>query len=316
MSTTGKVLLSLLLVLGGSVDLFAQGTGPRGLGGVVTSPILVASGANPMKIEVANTYSSSINNETGSLDWQTTANELLIGSRTAATGTGRVVRFLAQNNNGGTNFSQIALGANSLPVLKQGYMTLAGANVSDPTAGTWFSYGNITHTGTSGTVVNTAITPTYNQSSGTASNTDLLINRTETATGSGAQNFVDFQRGGTSQFRVTSGKAAQGTQVSTAQATAPTCSTNCGTSPSVAGSDTSMLVTMGSSGVPASGWVVTFNGTWATRPACQVTMAKAGMVVGKQALTVVTTTTNLTVVTNGTAPATTDEYQITCIGRQ
>jgi hypothetical protein len=73
---------------------------------------------------------------------------------------------------------------------------------------------------------------------------------------------------------------------------------------------------MGASGVPASGWVITFNGTWASAPACTVQMAKAGMVVGKMPLTVVTTTTTITVVTNGTAPATTDVYSIHCGGLQ
>lgn len=46
-----------------------------------------------------------------------------------------------------------------------------------------------------------AITPTYNQS-GAASQTDLLINRTETAVGSGAQNLIDAQVGGASKFKV------------------------------------------------------------------------------------------------------------------
>jgi hypothetical protein len=111
-------------------------------------------------------------------------------------------------------------------------------------------------------------------------------------------------------------KGTGAAQLSTAQTTAPTCSSNCGTSPSVAGTDSAMRVTMGSSGSPASGFVVTFNGTWAAAPVCTVQMAKAGMVVGKQPLTVVTTTTTLTVVTNGTAPATTDVYAITCVGVQ
>jgi len=61
-------------------------------------------------------------------------------------------------------------------------------------AGVWS-----TNTATSGTITRLAITPTYNQASGTAANTDLLINRTETAVGSGAQRLADFQVGGTSK---------------------------------------------------------------------------------------------------------------------
>ena len=56
---------------------------------------------------------------------------------------------------------------------------------------------------TSGTgAVGVTITPTYNQTSGTVANTDLLINRTQTAVGSGAQLLIDAQVGGVSQFKV------------------------------------------------------------------------------------------------------------------
>ncbi len=92
----------------------------------------------------------------------------------------------------------------------------------------------------------------------------------------------------------------------------PTCSTNCGTSPTVTGVNAAFTVTMGATGVPASGWVVTFNGTLAASPQCMVTMAKAGMAATKQALTVVTNTTTMTVVTNGAAPANGDVYTALC----
>jgi hypothetical protein len=96
--------------------------------------------------------------------------------------------------------------------------------------------------------------------------------------------------------------------------TAPTCTTNCGTSPSVVGNDSGFTVTMGGTGSPASGWVITFNNTWSAAPACTVQMALTGMVVGKMVLTAVTTTTTLTAVTNGTAPANSDKYHVVCIG--
>lgn len=115
---------------------------------------------------------------------------------------------------------------------------------------------------------------------------------------------------------VTITTGAQPNQIRTAQTTPPTCSTNCGTSPSIVGTDTAMLVTMGATGSPASGWVVTFNGTWAAAPSCVVQMAKTGMVVGKQALTAVASTGVLTVVTNGTAPANADVYAVHCFGVQ
>jgi len=48
-------------------------------------------------------------------------------------------------------------------------------------------------TNTSGASPYMQLMPVYNQTSGTASNTDLLINRTETAVGSGAQLIIDAQ---------------------------------------------------------------------------------------------------------------------------
>lgn len=57
-------------------------------------------------------------------------------------------------------------------------------------------------TASSGTQIFAAIKPTYNQTS-TAAGTDLLINRTNTAIGSGAQKLIDAQVGGTSRFLVT-----------------------------------------------------------------------------------------------------------------
>ena len=65
---------------------------------------------------------------------------------------------------------------------------------------------------TSGTNQIVKIVPVYNQSSGTAANTDLLINRTETAVGSGAQYLFDAQVGGVSKFNVTNtGRVGIGT---------------------------------------------------------------------------------------------------------
>jgi len=61
---------------------------------------------------------------------------------------------------------------------------------------------NVTNTATSGSQYGFQINPTYNQASGTGTNTDLLINRTETAIMSGTQLLEDLQVGGTSKFSV------------------------------------------------------------------------------------------------------------------
>jgi hypothetical protein len=105
-----------------------------------------------------------------------------------------------------------------------------------------------------------------------------------------------------------------GTHLRTLQQTVPTCTTNCGTSPSVIGSDTAGVITLGTT--PASGFQLNFNLTWqgGTGPACSVTPALATMVVGKLPIAVVTTTTTMTVTTNGTAPATADKYSYICVG--
>ena len=54
-----------------------------------------------------------------------------------------------------------------------------------------------THSETSGSNVAARIVPTYNQASGTAANTDLLVNRTETAIGSGTQRLASMRVGST-----------------------------------------------------------------------------------------------------------------------
>lgn len=58
-------------------------------------------------------------------------------------------------------------------------------------------------TQTSGTQVAVSITPTYNQVTSTAANTDLLVNRIQTSLGSGLQLLADFQVAGTSKFNIT-----------------------------------------------------------------------------------------------------------------
>jgi len=76
-----------------------------------------------------------------------------------------------------------------------------GLNLTQPNTWTGLPTVSITGTASSTTDYGFKITPTYNQTS-TASATDLFINRTQTAVGSGSQNLADWQVGGTSEFRV------------------------------------------------------------------------------------------------------------------
>lgn len=70
----------------------------------------------------------------------------------------------------------------------------AADNAVEVSSGTFFN--------TSGSSAAVALLPTYNQTSGTSSNTDFLVNRTQTAVGSGEQNLVDLQVSGSSKFKV------------------------------------------------------------------------------------------------------------------
>ncbi len=62
--------------------------------------------------------------------------------------------------------------------------------------------GNVTDTSTSGIISWLSITPTYNQTSGTASNLDFVLNRTETAIGSGTQKLMSLQIAGAEKLGV------------------------------------------------------------------------------------------------------------------
>lgn len=80
--------------------------------------------------------------------------------------------------------------------------TLTLSNTAFSSADNAIEMATGTDTSTTGTITKVAITPTYNQASGDAANTDLFINRTETAVGSGNQYLIDAQVDGASQFSV------------------------------------------------------------------------------------------------------------------
>lgn len=110
-----------------------------------------------------------------------------------------------------------------------------------------------------------------------------------------------------------SGGKTAGLHMRGQQQTAPTCTTNCGASPSVSGTDIAGVITLGTT--PASAFQLNFNASWANAgPSCIVQSALATMVVGKMPIAVVTTVSTMVVTTNGTAPSTGDKYQYHCIG--
>lgn len=303
---------------GKSIGLASSGTSPNiFLQPQAAGNLMQRNGAVAQRWDITNTYTSSTNYEAFSVDWQTLANVSLVGTRTAATGTQRPMRLVTQRSSGAGTYTIIGMD-NAAPYITFAPRSTESLNTQQAVndTGSIFTFTGL-HVGTSGQVNWTTIAPTYNQPTATTSNTDLLINRTETAVGSGAQYSIQAQRGGTNQFTVTAGTAGKGTQISAAQATPPTCSTNCGTSvPTQVGSDSFMTITMGSGGAPASGFVVTFNGTWPVAPSCTGVMALSGMAIGKLPMVIVTTQTTMTVTTNGTAPSTNDKYHFHCGGVQ
>lgn len=163
------------------------------------------------RLSVANTYASTISYEAFSIDWQTLANNVIVGARSAATGIGRTAWFVGQDDNAGT-LAGLRVRRSGAPFLHTGIASTAGSfGITTSATGNWTQLSDITSSATSGTISAVAITPTYNQASGSAANTDLLINRTQTAVGSGAQLLIDAQVSTSSRFAVdTAGSVSVG----------------------------------------------------------------------------------------------------------
>lgn len=92
-----------------------------------------------------------------------------------------------------------SIGVNSVSSASGSALSLAGGDATHGIISTGFG---ATNAATSGTQTSFSLTPTYNQASGTATNYDLLVNRTETAVGSGTQRLLSLQVGSTEKFGV------------------------------------------------------------------------------------------------------------------
>jgi hypothetical protein len=114
--------------------------------------------------------------------------------RSVAGGSG-AVRTLSLSSSGGGLINLRPSGSTS------GMLQFSGATTS-LASGLGYNFSGYGSSATSGTNIVLSLTPTYNQASGNAANTDLLINRTQTAVGSGTQLLIDAQVGGVSQFSV------------------------------------------------------------------------------------------------------------------
>lgn len=159
---------------------------------------------NTAGLQLYNTSDQTTNYERGGLRWS--SNNFDVFTEQGGTGNVRTFRVTAANN--------ILAVANTASA-SAGYFDFLRTTTS--AASSALATFRTTNTATSGTMGFVTITPTYNQSSGTAANTDLLINRTQTAVGSGAQLLIDAQVGGSSKFAVNnSGVVSQYNGIATA----------------------------------------------------------------------------------------------------
>lgn len=182
-----------------------SGTGAIGL--LTNSPgysLTIASAGNG--IALYNTADETTNYERGILAWS--SNQFIINAISAGTGTTRNLVLSSVTNTGSSSALSIRRGGTS-----DTNFTFTASASGSAIRSNLRTISSISST--SGTYVEVEITPTIGQTS-TAGYTALLINPTETTTGSGSKLFADFQIGGTTRFSVSNtGDIAMGYSGST-----------------------------------------------------------------------------------------------------
>lgn len=183
---TDRLYLNSTAYLDGSTAGAVRITGLVGIGtGSPTHSLTLPSISTG--IALYNTADQTTNYERVLLYW--TGNTFNIGTGAAGSGAVRNILFTVS-----TAQYTISQGATSIHnFTKTGNDTATDRNIVNISG---------TSTASSGTYKGLNLAPTINQSS-TAGYTALLINPTETATGSGAKNLIDAQVGGASKFKVT-----------------------------------------------------------------------------------------------------------------
>ncbi len=146
----------------------------------------------------------------------TATGRALLTESVAQTGTGALVRAAGPTLTGTTSVATLtASGTVTAGTLRSnliqrnsGDTTLVLYNANFGVAGFCIQGPSGSYTNSSGVTGFLNINPIVNQT-GTAGSTDIQINRTETALGSGVHNFANFQVGGTTRFRVSNAGAIQ-----------------------------------------------------------------------------------------------------------
>lgn len=146
-------------------------------------------GSTSTGIALYNTSDQTTNYERGRLFWS--SNILTLSTELGGTGTARALQLIAVGS--GSN-STLTLTRASLPTMAYTWGSTA------TTTGSYVTFSG-TNTASSGSINAFAITPTINQSS-TAGYTALLINPTETTTGSGTKALISIQVGSAEKFGV------------------------------------------------------------------------------------------------------------------
>lgn len=291
------------------------------------------NGTNAQQSNLYNTFTDASNYERLELQWGLAANIATILTNAAGTGLfDRELKVGSRDSATVASYIRFVPGSRSIDFHS---LSTISSNVAATTGGITnsFNFVGAGRTATSGTAAGLQLTqswvptaastmlaqgmsinPTINYAGGGAGSYEALnIAVIETALPTGT-NYMIRAGGGaagtTDRFYVKAGNAGVGTQVAANQATAPTCTTNCGTSPSVVGSDTAMEVTLGT-GTPASPITATFNGTWAAPPVC----VAANRTTAANSVTRVNSTTTTAVVYFAAGPSAADVISVLCIGR-
>lgn len=158
--------------------------------GDVSVPVGATAG-----LQLYNTVDQRTNYER--LEFKITANTGIIRMDAAGTGTYRSIQI---GVSGLPQFNLRTGGSTSGQLQWVGVTTGLAGDIS-------YNMSGAINTATSGTNIGLSVSKTYNQASGTAANTDLLVNRTETALGSGTQRLISLQVAGTERFGVSNSGA-------------------------------------------------------------------------------------------------------------
>ena len=186
--------------------LSGTGTLTSALGNISLTTALTAASGNEAALTLNYTTNKAAGNDTGLVVNQTD---------TASPGTSLLADFqvatvskFSVTNAGAATFASTISAGGAISIGSSVTLNLDGLyrNIANGTL--WYPNSNLNgyyiskaDTNSTGSPYVFAIKPTYNQTS-TAAATDLLIDRTETAVGSGAQNLIDAQVGSTSRFRI------------------------------------------------------------------------------------------------------------------